>query len=99
MIGTLGPQPNARSVILPEPRALRLPSGDLQPLAPPDPLDPLVVDQPCGPAQQLGDLAIAVPAILMSQLDDVVPAPSSSYIVPISTGHQEYSGSMTLVCH
>src|SRR5437763_16748735 len=44
---------------------------DLQPLAPPDPLDPLIVDQPAGPAQQLGDLAIAVAAILPRQLDDV----------------------------
>ena len=45
--------------------------GDLQPLAPPDPLDPLVVDQPAGPAQQLRDLAIAVAAITPGQLDDV----------------------------
>src|SRR5690348_1599273 len=50
---------------------LRLPGGDLQPLASPDPLDPLVVDQPAGPAQQLGDLAIAIAAILPGQLDDV----------------------------
>jgi hypothetical protein len=48
-----------------------LPGGDLQPLASPDPLDPLVVDQPARPAQQLGDLAIAIAAILPSQLDDV----------------------------
>jgi len=44
---------------------------NLQPLAPPDPLDPLIVDQPAGPAQQLGDLAITVAAILPSQFDDV----------------------------
>ena len=50
-------------------------SGDLQPLAPPDPLDPLVVDQPAGPAQQRGDLAIAVAAILAGQLDDVGAQP------------------------
>jgi hypothetical protein len=43
---------------------------DLQPLAPPDPLDPLIVDQPAGLAQQFGDLAIAVAAILPDQLDD-----------------------------
>jgi len=48
-----------------------LPGGDLQPLASPDPFDPLVVDQPAGPAQQLGDLAIAIAAILPGQLDDV----------------------------
>jgi hypothetical protein len=37
----------------------------------PDPLDPLIVDQPAGPAQQLGDLAIAVAAILSDRLDEV----------------------------
>jgi hypothetical protein len=64
VVGAFGPQPDARAVTQPQAGALRLPGGDLQPLAPPDPLDPLVVDQPAGPAQQLGDLAIAVPAIL-----------------------------------
>jgi len=44
---------------------------DLQPLASPDPLDPLIVDQPAVPAQQLGDLAITVAAILPDQRDDV----------------------------
>jgi transposase len=43
----------------------------LQPLAPQDPLDPLIVDQPAGPTQQFGDLAIAVAAIFSGQLDDV----------------------------
>src|ERR1700747_1942043 len=70
-VGALGPQPDAGSVVQPQPRALGLPGGDLQPLASPDPLDPLVVDQPTGAAQQLGDLAIAVPARLPGQLDDV----------------------------
>jgi hypothetical protein len=51
--------------------ALRLFLGDLQPLASPDPLDPLVIDEPAGPAQQRGDLAIAVATILAGQLDDV----------------------------
>src|ERR1700687_504640 len=50
-------------------------AGSLQPLASPDPLDPLVVNQPAGPAQQLGDLAIAIAAILPGQLDDVVRQP------------------------
>src|ERR1700733_7673748 len=51
--------------------ALWLPEGCLQPLPAPDPLDPLVVDQPAGPAQQRGDLAITVAAILPGQLDEV----------------------------
>ena len=38
---------------------------------PQDPLDPFVIAQPAGPAQQLGDLAITVAAILPGQFDDV----------------------------
>ena len=71
VIAVFGSQPDAGAVVQPEPPALRLPGRNLQPLAPPDPLDPLVVDQPAAPAQQLGDLAIAVAAILPGQLDDV----------------------------
>src|SRR5215468_11468859 len=46
VVRALGSGPNARSVIQPQAGALGLPRGDLQPLASPDPLDPLVVDQP-----------------------------------------------------
>jgi hypothetical protein len=71
MIAVLGSEPDAGAVSQPEATTLRLPGGNLQPLASPDPLDPLVVDEPAGPAQQLGDLAIAIAAILAGQLDDV----------------------------
>ena len=57
VVGALSPQPDGRSVSQPQPGALGLPGRDLQPLASPDPLNPLVVNQPAGPAQQLGDLA------------------------------------------
>jgi hypothetical protein len=50
MIALLRPQPNARSVGQPEPAALGLLMGDLQPLALPDTLDPLVVDLKVGVA-------------------------------------------------
>jgi hypothetical protein len=43
MSAVLRPEPNARSVGQPEPAALRLLMGNLQPLALPDTLDPLVV--------------------------------------------------------
>jgi hypothetical protein len=46
MIAVLWPQPNAQSIRQPEPAAFGLPMGDFQPLASPDPLDPLVVDYP-----------------------------------------------------
>ena len=71
VVAVLGPEADAGAVIQPETAALRLPGGDLQPLASPDPLDPLVVDEPASSAQQLGDLAIAVTAILAGQLDGV----------------------------
>jgi hypothetical protein len=71
VIAGLGPQPHTGAVIQPEATALGLPGRNLQPLASPNPLHPLVVEEPAGPAQQLGDLAIAVAAILPSQLDNV----------------------------
>jgi hypothetical protein len=83
VVRVFGPQPEARPVRQPEPVTLGLLGRDLQPLAAPDPLHPLVVDHPArGRAQQLGDLAVAVAAVLPSKLDDVgrelflvVPAP------------------------
>ena len=45
--------------------------GNLQPLAPPDPFDPLVVDHPSGIPQQRGNLAIAIAPILASEFNDV----------------------------
>jgi len=71
VIAVLRPQPDARSVGQPEPAALGLLVGDLQPLASPDPLNPLVVDRPARLAQQSCDLAIAVAAVLPGQFDDV----------------------------
>jgi hypothetical protein len=75
VVAMLGPQPDARSVRQPEPSAFGLLPGDLQPLASPNPLDPLVVDEPACSAQQLGDLAVAVASILPSKLDDVGAEP------------------------
>ena len=71
MVGMLRPKPDAGVLIAPESPTPGLLVRNLQPLASPDPLDPLVVDQPAGPAQQLGDLAIAVAAILPGQVDGV----------------------------
>ena len=67
----LGPEADAGPIGQPQATALRLPCGNLQPLASPDPFDPLVVDEPAGPAQQLGDLAIAIAAILAGEFHGV----------------------------
>jgi hypothetical protein len=45
--------------------------GDLQPLALPDTLDPLVVDYPARLAQERGDLAVAIAAVLPGKLDNI----------------------------
>src|SRR6476660_8948546 len=71
VITVLRPQPDARSVGQPEPASFGLFIGDLQPLAPPDALDPLVVDYPARLAQQFGDLAIAIAAVLPGKLDNI----------------------------
>jgi hypothetical protein len=71
VIAVFRPQPDARSVRQPEPAALGLLMGDLQPLALPDTLDPLVVDCPASLAQQRGDLAIAIAAVLPGKLDNI----------------------------
>jgi hypothetical protein len=56
--------------------------GHLQPLASPDPLNPLDVDDPASPLQQPGDLAIAVAAVLPGKRNGIgsqpcliIPAP------------------------
>ena len=71
VIAVLRPQSDARSVRQPKPAPLGLLKGDLQPLASPDALDPLVVDCPASLAQQFGDLAIAIAAVLPGKLDNV----------------------------
>src|SRR5258708_11767119 len=71
VIAVLRPQPDARSVGQPEPASFGLLIGDLQPLASPDALDPLIVDYPARLAQQPCDLAIAVAAVLLSKLDNI----------------------------
>jgi hypothetical protein len=83
VVRVFGPQSEAGAVGQPEPAPLGLLGRDLEPLAPPDPLHPLVVDHPArGGAQQLRDLAVAVAAVPPGKLDDVggepllvVPAP------------------------
>ena len=54
-----------------DPATLGLFVADLQPLTPPDPLDPRVVDDPACLLQQPGNLAMAVAAVLPGKLDDV----------------------------
>jgi hypothetical protein len=64
MIGSLGPQPNARAIIEPEPDTRLVLLRDLKPLATPDALHPIPPHLPANPLQQGGDPAVAVAPIL-----------------------------------
>lgn len=87
----LGAQPDARSVIEPETAAFRLLLRHLEPLAPPDTLDPLAVHMPAGIAQQGRHPAIAETAILPGESDDVL---GESCFVVRPAGHLALCRSM-----
>src|SRR4051794_39974470 len=71
MVAGLGPKADAGSVREPQPPALGLLLGNLEPLAAPDAFDALVVPPPARIAQQGRDLAIAVAAVLACEFDQV----------------------------
>ena len=71
MVRAFRPQPDALSVIEPEPASLRLFLRNLQPLPPPDPLDALDVHHPPGAQQHGCDPSIAISAVLGGERDDV----------------------------
>jgi hypothetical protein len=75
VVAVFRPQADARSVGQPQAPAFGLFGGDLQTLPPPQALDPLVIDLPSRPAQELRDLAIAIAAVLSRKGDHVDSQP------------------------
>ncbi len=79
MVRPAWPQSNAGPVVNPQPAPLRPLHWNLdasrplraQPLAPPDPLDPLVVHAPTVGPQQGRDATIAIPAVALGQSNDI----------------------------
>ena len=71
MVGMFRAKPDAGVLVAPEPPALGLLVRNLQPLASPDPLDPLAVHRPAGSMQHRRYATIAVAAILGGKRDDV----------------------------
>ena len=71
MVRPLRPQPDTGAVIQPQPLPLRLLRRNLEPLPPPDPLDPLEIDCPASLPQQRSNPPIAIAAVLERQRDDI----------------------------
>jgi hypothetical protein len=84
VIAMLRPQADTRSVIEPQSSAFWLLLRNLQPLAPPDPLDPLVIDEPARVPQQRRDLAVAIAAIKTGEFNDVGRQPLFVFMAPRS---------------
>lgn len=70
MIAVLRPQPDAGSVIQPEPASRLLFPGHFQPLAAPDPLNAITADLPPRLGQQRCDPTIAITSIPRRQRDN-----------------------------
>ena len=70
MIGVLGTQPYARSIVEPQPPSWLLLLWNLQPFATPDSFYPVLADLPAGPLEQRRDPAISLAAILTGQRHD-----------------------------
>ena len=78
--GSVGPDvippfrfaPDAGPIPVQQPALLRLARGHLQPLAPPDPRDPPVMDEPARRHQQRAGLPVAVAAVPASQFHKIV---------------------------
>ena len=68
-------QPFARAVVQPEAAAGSLSAGDLQPLATPDTLNPVLAHLPARCPQQRGDAAVAIAPVLGRQSDDGAALP------------------------
>ena len=71
LVRTLGPRTDAGPVVEPEPRLLRLLPGNLEPLPPPYPLDPLRIHGPTGLPKERRDPAVAVASVLRGERYDV----------------------------
>jgi len=65
------PQTDTRAIVEPQPSALRLLDGYLQPLTSPDPSHPPEAHRPAGSAQHLGDAPITVTAALDRERDNL----------------------------
>ncbi len=73
MIPIPGAQPNDRTVLVIEAFSLPVTLRYLETLFPPKPFDLLVIDLPAFNAEQLGNLPVAIAAVLLCQSDQSQP--------------------------
>ena len=66
----LRPQPDTGTIVKPQPTALRVSGGHLQPLLTPDPLHARVVHSPAVSAEQGRDTAVTILPVMPCQRDD-----------------------------
>ena len=71
MVRSLWSQPDAGTVVQPQPSTLRLLLRNLQPFTSPDTLYTLVIHMPTAIPEQSCDPAVAVPTVLRCKVDDV----------------------------
>ena len=71
MVGALGTQAHARTVIEPETTSLGLLGWNFQPFASPDAFDTPIVDKPAGLPEQRFDPAVAIATVFAGEFNDV----------------------------
>ena len=94
MVGPARLQPDAGAVSEPETAPLGLLPGDLQPLPPPDPLDPLGVDPPALGPERRRDPAIAISTVLCGEPDDGL-----CEALLILSGHRAFALGRAVLAH
>jgi len=75
VIGSLGTQPDARSVVEPQPSSRLLFGRNLQPFPPPDTLHSIFANVPARFFEQRSNAPVAVAAVLTGQSDDRLRQP------------------------
>lgn len=70
MVPALRPEPNARSIVEPQPPPWLLLLRNFQPFATPDALDSILANMPVRPLQQSRDASVTAPPVLAGQFNN-----------------------------
>ena len=95
MVWTFRPQTDAGAIVQPKPSLFLLLLRHFQPFASPDTLNPLVVHMPACVVEQPRHHAIAVTAVLIGQLDNIV---GETFLIRAALRHLALRGSVLTEC-